>query len=159
MGFFGSAAIMLPALCLVLRGQPAGAKTKWGDANPNPGWDKYYAGKCDELVRCTEAGDLRCLESSGIPLCNLEVQQTGIDKPWQKVLGLAAAEGQLEVVKHFVLSPLRWWDMHAAVNDSGRGKIRRSLSTIRSPNKSKSRSIVFDDIRGAAKSLPPRISI
>ena len=121
MGGFRSAAVMtgMCVLFLLLLGQPAGAKTKWGDANPNPGWDKYYAGKCDELVRCTEAGDLRCLESSGIPLCNLEVQQTGIDKPWQKVLGLAAAEGQLEVVKHFVLSPLRWWDMHAAVNDSG----------------------------------------
>ena len=36
-------------------GTAAGAKTKWGDANPNPnpGWDKYYAGNCDELVRCT----------------------------------------------------------------------------------------------------------
>jgi hypothetical protein len=95
------------------------AKTKWNDPNPNPGWDKYYGGKCAELERCTEAGDLNCLQTSAIPLCNLEVQETHIDKPWQKVLGLAAAHGQLEVVQLFINSPLRWWQMEAPINDSG----------------------------------------
>ena len=76
-------------------------------------------GKCEELERCTEAGDLNCLQTSAIPLCNLEVQETRIEKPWQKVLGLAAAHGQLEVVQLFVNSPLRWWDMEAPINDSG----------------------------------------
>ena len=55
MGGFRSAAVMTgwSGLFLLLVGTAAGAKTKWGDANPNPGWDKYYAGNCDELVRCT----------------------------------------------------------------------------------------------------------
>ena len=99
--------------------QCAAAKTQWNDPNPNPGLDKYYGGKCAELERCTEAGDLNCLQTSAIPLCNLEVQETRIEKPWQKVLGLAAAHGQLEVVQLFLNSPLKWWSLEAPINDSG----------------------------------------
>ena len=82
---------------------PAHGKTKWNDPNPNPGWDKYYGGKCLELERCVQAGDINCLQTSAIPLCNLEVQETGIARPWQKVLGMAAEHGQLEVVQLFVV--------------------------------------------------------
>jgi hypothetical protein len=107
--------LLIGALCV----QCAVAKTEWNDPNPNPGWEKYYGGKCAELERCTEAGDLNCLQTSAIPLCNLEVQETRIEKPWQKVLGLAAAHGQLEVVQLFLNSPLKWWSLEAPINDSG----------------------------------------
>jgi len=38
-------AVTVAVLCMV----GVGAKTQWNDPNPNPGWDKYYGGKCEEL--------------------------------------------------------------------------------------------------------------
>jgi hypothetical protein len=82
---------MMRPLAIACLASCAFAKTKWGDSNPNPGWDKYYKGKCDKFMQCAEDGDILCLEKEGIPLCNLEVQQTGIPIPWQKGLAAAAA--------------------------------------------------------------------
>lgn len=93
-------------------------KPKWGDANPNPGWEKYYGGKCDEFIRCARDGNNVCLERSGIPLCNLEVQQTGIAIPWQRGLGLAVEAGHLHTVQLFIKSPLQWWDKDDVVNEA-----------------------------------------
>jgi ankyrin repeat protein len=109
---------MMRPLAIACLASCAFAKTKWGDSNPNPGWDKYYKGKCDKFMQCAEDGDILCLEKEGIPLCNLEVQQTGIPIPWQKGLAAAAANGQLKTVQLMIKSPLQWWDKDDIVNES-----------------------------------------
>ena len=55
------AALAMAASLAMAAPLAADAKTKWNDPNPNPGWDKYYGGKCNELERCVQAGDLRQL--------------------------------------------------------------------------------------------------
>lgn len=95
-----------------------GSNHKWGDANPNPGWDKYYKGKCDEFLKCSADGDLNCLDKSGIPLCNLEIQQTQCEMPWQRGLGEAAAHGHLHVVQYMIQNDLKWWDKNDLVNEN-----------------------------------------
>lgn len=91
---------------------------KRGDPNPNPGWEKYYGGKCDEFMRCAGEGDNVCLEKTAIPLCNLEVQQTGIPIPWQRGLAAAVEHGRLSTVILFITSPLQWWDKDDLVNEA-----------------------------------------
>lgn len=108
----------LSQLLAVACGKTIKSKSKWGDPNPNPGWENYYGGKCDEFMRCCAEGDNPCLEKTGIPLCNLEVQQTKIDVPWQRGLAVAAANGHVHTVEGLVRSPLKWWDKNDLVNEN-----------------------------------------
>eukprot|EP01050_Picozoa_sp_SAG11_P012416 SAG11_NODE_1377_length_5084_cov_3.764092_3_plen_658_part_00 len=101
-------------------GDGSDGKDYWGMPNPNPGWDKYYGGKCDELLKCAEAGNNECLSQSAIPLCNLELQETDLDKNvLAQGLGLAAAAGHVSTVELFVRFPTKWWNKNMVVNEVG----------------------------------------
>ena len=47
---------------------------------------RRYKGKCEEVISCTQAGDLDCLKKRAVPLCNLQLQQEGGTAPWKKAL-------------------------------------------------------------------------
>jgi ankyrin repeat protein len=111
-------ALVIAHVLVAVSGRKVKSKSKWGDENPNPGWENYYGGKCDEFLRCCAEGNNSCLEKTGIPLCNLEVQETKIDVPWQKGLAAAAANGHVHTVEGLVHSALKWWDKDDLVNEN-----------------------------------------